>query len=81
MVIYDDTSGDTLKLDFLMAATFQRLLAGPATLPELVDCLAAALELEVDPRLRRLVEIALERFALSDLAVAETPPDPQQPPA
>lgn len=81
MVVYDDISGDTLKLDVIMAASFQRLLRGPATTSELVEGLAELLEMDEDPRLRRLVEIALERFVLCDLAVAEplSAPDPEAP--
>jgi len=79
MVVYDDLSGDTLKLDVIMTALFQRLQQGPAGLRELVDGLGAVLEMEVDPRLHRLVEITLERFVLSELVVAQPAPAPQSP--
>jgi len=71
IVVYDDLSGDTLKLDVIMAATFQRLQQGAASLDAVADHLAATLELEGDPRLWRLAEIALERLALSELVVAD----------
>lgn len=71
IVIYDDLSGDTLKLDVIMAATFQCLQQEAASLDVVADHLAATLELEDDPRVRRLAEIALERLSLSELIVAE----------
>lgn len=71
IVVYDDLSGDTLKLDVIMAATFQRLQQGAVSRDVVADHLAATLDLEGDPRLRRLAEIALERLSLSELIVAE----------
>jgi PqqD family protein of HPr-rel-A system len=70
IVVYDDLSGDTLKLDVIMAATFQRLQQGASSLDVVADHLATTLDLEGDPRLRRLAEIALERLSLSELIVA-----------
>jgi hypothetical protein len=67
MVVYDDLSGDTLKFDVIMAEVFTRLLRAAATPAELVAHLAEVLDLEADPRLQRLTEIALERFVRSEL--------------
>jgi hypothetical protein len=70
MVVYDDLSGDTLKLDVIAAAAFKTLLAGPAATTAIVEHLAVLLELEPDPRLRRVAEIALGRIAAAGLAEA-----------
>ena len=73
-VVYDDLSGDTLKLDVIMAEVFARLHQGGATSGELAQHLAKALDVEVDLRLERLVEIAIERFADSGLISTDGPP-------
>lgn len=70
-MVYDDRSGDTLKLDVVAAEAFKRLAQGPTRLEDIVHHLAAVLELEADPRLYRLTEITLERLQLSDLAEVE----------
>lgn len=70
IVIYDDFSGDTMKLDVVMAEIFKRLTQAAATQAEIVAYLASELDLEVDPRLERLTEITLGRFAASGLIVA-----------
>jgi PqqD family protein of HPr-rel-A system len=63
VVVYDDLSGDTLKLDSVMSEIFRRLQNGSASEEALVDHLAAVLQLPAtDMRLARLIEIALERL-------------------
>jgi PqqD family protein of HPr-rel-A system len=70
--LYDDLSGDTFKLDIIMAEIFARLQQGGATPDELVQHLAQTLDIEADLRLERLVELALERFEDSGLAMPAT---------
>ena len=62
MVIYDDLSGDTLKLEVLMAEAFRHLQKAPATLAELTAYLAEAFELEDDTRLALWATRMIERF-------------------
>src|SRR3546814_13708191 len=45
-VIYDDLSGDTLKLDAIMSEIFRRLQQAEATRDELVGQLVQALDFE-----------------------------------
>lgn len=66
-VLYDDLSGDTLKLDVVMTEIFVRLQKDNATAEELVQHLARLLELEADRRVEHLVEIAIQRLARSGL--------------
>src|SRR3546814_8846040 len=57
VVVYDDLSGDTLKLDAVMSEIFRRLQQGAATQNALGAHMAATLELpETDLRLVRLIE-------------------------
>jgi PqqD family protein of HPr-rel-A system len=76
VVVYDDLSGDTMKLDIVMSAIFRRMQQGTATTDDLVRHLAKVLDLEMDLRLQRLVEIALERFEDSGLLVVDLPAMP-----
>lgn len=62
VVVYDDLSGDTMKLDVVMAEAFRCILGTPATQTQLVEHLASVFDLEADLRLQRLAEIAIERF-------------------
>lgn len=62
MVIYDDQSGDTLKLDVIMSVVFNLLKSSPATSVELAEQLANMLDLENDPKLFQLTELALHRL-------------------
>jgi hypothetical protein len=70
MVIYDDLSGDTLKLDVIMAEIFRRVQQGAATFEQLAQHLSNVLDVEIDLRLERLIEIALERFEVSGLMIS-----------
>lgn len=76
MVVYDDLSGDTLKLDVIMTVVFKRLLDRPATSSELGGHLATILALDNDPKLHKLTELALDRLADAGLIKAEL--DPQR---
>jgi PqqD family protein of HPr-rel-A system len=76
MVIYDDLSGDTLKLDVIMAEIFRRVQQGAATFEQLAQHLSNVLDVEIDLRLERLVEIALERFEASGLLISAAAPSP-----
>ena len=62
IVVYDDRSGDTLKLDVVMAEIFRHLLDRAATEEELAKHLAFAFDLDIDPKLQRLTQLALDRF-------------------
>lgn len=74
-VIYDDLSGDTLKLDAITSEIFRRLQQTAATRDELVGHLAWALGLEsADLRLVRLTEAALERLSRCGLVVPARAP-------
>ena len=77
MVVYDDLSGDTMKLDLLMSETFTRLLRSPATEADVLDHLATTYKLEIDLRLQRMVELVLER--LKDAGLIGPPPVPPAP--
>lgn len=68
VAIYDDLSGDTFKLDLIMAEIFIRLQKTEASPDELVQHLSQVLDIETDLRLERLVEIALKRFEDGGLA-------------
>jgi len=67
VVVYDDLSGDTMKLDVIMAEAFSYFLKAPATQAELVEYLASVFDLEKDLRLRHLADIAIERFVATGL--------------
>ena len=67
VVIYDDTSGDTMRLDVVLTQAFFRLLDAPATQAELTEHLAKILGLDVDRQLERYTAMALERFQRSRL--------------
>ena len=67
MVIYDDLSGDTLKLEVLMAEAFRHLQRRPATLTELTANLAEVFELEDDTRLALWATRMIERFERAGL--------------
>lgn len=62
-VIYDDLSGDTLKLDVVMTEIFVRLQKDGASSEALAQHIARFLDLEADLRIERLVETAIQRFA------------------
>ena len=79
VVVYDDRSGDTLKLDVIAAEAFRLLSLGPVRQEDVVGHIAGVLDLEADPRLYRLTEIALERLAASNLAIAEPIAQPAPP--
>ncbi len=70
-MVYDDLSGDTLKLDPVMAEAFRQLLLGQPSLSELCDHIAATFDLEPDYKLRRWLEIAMDKFRRSGLIEPE----------
>jgi len=74
LVVYDDLSGDTSKLDPLMTVIFMQLLEKPARTIDLVARLAGELGVDNDPKLHRLTEIALGRLAGSGLVQPEPGP-------
>jgi len=67
VVVYDDLSGDTLKLDAIMSVIFNLLLKTTATTTQLSAQLARTLDLENDPKLSQVTELALRRLADSRL--------------
>lgn len=79
-VVYDDLSGDTLRLDVVMTEIFKRLHQGPASLAQLTAQLASVLDLEQDLRLEHVTRTALDRLAECGLTVPPPSP-PGAPPA
>lgn len=73
IVFYDDFTGDTLKLDVIMAEVFRRLLQAPANQAQLTDHLATTLDLEADMRLEALTAIALDRLDRAGLIESAAP--------
>ncbi len=63
MVVYDELSGNTMKLDVIMAEAFTHFLDAPATQGQLVEHLASVFDLEADLRLQHLAGIAIGRLA------------------
>ena len=76
VVIYDDLSGDTLKLEPVMAEAFMRLLHGQASVSELCDHIADAFDLEADQKLHHWTAKAIDRLRRSGLI---EPAGPQAP--
>ena len=74
MVIYDDLSGDTLKLEVLMAEAFRYLQRAPATLGEITAHLADSFELDDDTRLALWATRMIERFEKAGLIEPATKP-------
>lgn len=77
VVVYDDLSGDTLKLDVVMAEVFRFLLETPASQSQLADHLASVLEMAPDARLQLLTNAALRRYrhaGLIEPAADDVPP-------
>ena len=71
VVVYDDLSGDTLKLDTIMSVIFDLLRDRTATTTQLAALLASTLDLENDPRVFQLTDLALHRLADSGLIAPE----------
>jgi hypothetical protein len=63
VVVYDDLSGDTMKLDVIVAEAFNYFLDAPATQVQLVEYFASVLDLDADLRLQHLAGIAIGRLA------------------
>ena len=81
MVIYDDLSGDTLKLEVLMAEAFRHLQQAPATRAELTAYLAQTFELEDDTRMALWATRMIERFEKAGLIERATAPGVLEPDA
>ena len=81
MVVYDDVSGDTLKLDPLMTVIFQCLMERPAQSADLVSHLAEVLEVDDDPKLRQLTGLGLNGLAGCGLITASPTSGPGPAPA
>lgn len=62
VVVYDDLSGDTMKLDIIMSEIFRFMLPRPATRSQILDHLAAALDLKANDQLRPITAMALHRL-------------------
>lgn len=78
VVIYDDSSGDTMKLDIIMSEIFRFMLHGPATRSEIVRHLASAFDLEADGQLGHVTAVALHRLRAAALIQATSPVVPAQ---
>ena len=59
IVVYDDRSGDTLKLDPVTAEAFRYLLRAHASVAEIRDHIAATFDLEADRRLGHWMDKAI----------------------
>jgi len=64
IVVYNEASGDTHRLNPFIAEVFETLMAAPASLslPELGRRIAAALGIEDDAEFHRQLEAALRRL-------------------
>lgn len=62
IVLYDDCSGDTMKLDIIMSEIFRFMLQRPVTVPAITDHLAETFDLAADEQLRRITGRALHRL-------------------
>lgn len=67
IVIYDDLSGDTMKLDIIMSAIFRFMLQRPATQTAITEHLAVALDLTADKQLRHITAMALHRLCEAEV--------------
>lgn len=62
VVVYDDSSGDTMKLDIIMSEVFRFMIQRPATGTAITDHLAATFRLAADEHLRRITDRALHKL-------------------
>lgn len=67
VVIYDDLSGDTMKLDIIMSAIFRFMLHAPVTEAQIAHHLASTLELQAEAQLHHLAALALHRLREAEL--------------
>lgn len=67
VVIYDDLSGDTMKLDIIMSAVFRFMLHGPVTESQIAHHLASRWELKADPQIGNLAALALRRLREAEM--------------
>lgn len=75
MVVYDDLSGDTMKLNPYMSETLRCLQQAPASETTITRHLAETLEADADSRLQRWVARAIERFERVGLVEAVAAPE------
>jgi PqqD family protein of HPr-rel-A system len=62
IVVYNDASGDTHRLDPLAAEAFEALLEGPADLPALAERVARSLGVEGALEMGSALAVVLGRF-------------------
>lgn len=79
IVVYDDCSGATMKLDIITSEIFRFMLQRPATEAAITQHLAAALDLAVDGQLRHITRMALHRLREAALVRAVDAPTPLEP--
>lgn len=75
IVVYDDLSGDTMKLNPYMSETLRCLQQAPASEAAITRHLAETLEADADSHLQRWVARAIERFERVGLVEAVTVPE------
>src|SRR3546814_16410953 len=59
VVVYDDVSGDTMKLDAIVSEVFRLMLDGPVTADHVTERLATAFEVSAGTDLQTLTAQAL----------------------
>jgi PqqD family protein of HPr-rel-A system len=62
VVVYDDLSGDTMKLDAVVSEVFRLLLQGPLTMGQVIDHLVTAFEMAAGADVPNLAATALNRL-------------------
>ncbi len=75
VVIYDDLSGDTMKLELMMAEAFHYLQRKPASQSDLIAFLARSFDLQDDARLEDWAARLIERFERAGLIEPAENPD------
>jgi len=63
IVVLNEASGDTHRLDLFASAAFEALLEAPSNAPTLARRLAEELGMVDDPRIDAAIEAALSKFA------------------
>ena len=67
VVVYDDLSGDTMKLDIIVSELFRLMLQGPVTESQIAHHLASRWQLKADPQIDKVVALALHRLREAEL--------------
>src|SRR3546814_5005735 len=71
VVVYDDVSGDTMKLDAIVSEVLRLMLDGPVTADQVTERLATAFAVSAGTDLRKLAATALSRLSEAGLRSEE----------